>query len=113
MTPTREQIISEATAIDPEGFGHATEYSVPGKFQGASDGELAAALYTIWNNGHFEVECSNPGEGTGAFALIDRWIIRADAEGFITLEEYESNAVATEKFADRASMIQRAEEERA
>jgi hypothetical protein len=97
---SRDAIIADAKQIDPD-FGW---YDGPGKYEAASDRELAAALYTVTL---VSGEDDRVGDVSymGFFARIGRYILEIDNNGFVTFSECESPEDAESAFLKLAGEV--------
>lgn len=91
----RNALVQTAREIDDASVDVLASSS---KTEGSGDRFLAAALYTLWENG------CHDGEGTDTSAQepltrIDRYLFAEDSQGFISYREY-ADAKSAETFLE-------------
>jgi hypothetical protein len=66
----------------------------PGRYERCADRTLAAALDQIVTEGYADIDFGSTNEQRGYHALVSRWIISTDPQGFVTYSEHESEPTA-------------------
>lgn len=94
---SRDSIMHHArnleTGAEPDGF------DAPGKYERAADIPLAFALDLIWLHGFADMDYGDVDTApNGHIALIGRWILRTDSQGFVTYDEYPTDQDAEAAF---------------
>jgi hypothetical protein len=91
---TRDAVLSMA---EQHGLERAAD-GMPGRFERCSDPALAEAICELELHGEIDAAAGETEAPTGFFTLLGRWIVRTDSQGFVTLQECDSEQEARDVF---------------
>jgi hypothetical protein len=95
----REDVIETARKLDPHAFDIDTRWGQPGKYEGASDIQLAVSLDII--NGHGFAEDSTGEAAIKGYAWrVNRFVGIEDSQGFVMAEDWPTAQQAKERLRD-------------
>lgn len=70
----------------------------PGRYERASDPELAQATHGLCEMGFADEESGDSYAPTGYFMRLDRWLVTVNEQGFVSLTECDTEREAAEMF---------------
>jgi hypothetical protein len=108
--PTREELIEQARALDQATFDAEACAAGPGRYEGAADLALTVAVDIIALHGFADDQGGTTEFGGRHGARVGRYVLWTDAQGFRTLEEFDSGEAASVALEDADAEMWAAED---